>query len=100
MSPRMPDRHTRDDQVDFLLGLMCGLAAGAGLALLLAPASGRDTRRWVAVQGRAAGRRTGQILHTDQLTAIIRRSGILGLADMLRHTDQPSAVPTENEAPA
>lgn len=77
---------TSVDQVRFVAVFATDLLTGACLALMLA-ATGRETRQWIATQGRAARRRTGQLLHTEQLTAIIRRGGVLGLADRLRRTD-------------
>jgi len=36
---------SEDRILDFLTGLACGAALGAGLALLLAPSSGKKTRK-------------------------------------------------------
>jgi gas vesicle protein len=83
--------HESDDNgLEFTVGLACGLAAGVALALLLAPAPGRETRAWVARQGREARRRAGELLHTPEMNAIIRRSGLLGLADVLRANRSPA----------
>ena len=84
---------THVDQVRLVAGFATGLLTGACLALLLAPAPGRETRQWMAAQGRAARRRTGQLLHREQLTAVIRRSGVLGLADILHRTDAEKGEP-------
>jgi gas vesicle protein len=91
--------YTHVDRVRFVAGFATGLLTGAALALLLAPATGRETRQWMATQGRAARRRTGQLLHTEQLTAVIRRSGVLGLADMLRRTDAEKGEPATTAPP-
>ena len=91
--------YTHVDQVRFVAGFAAGLLTGAALALLLAPATGCETRQWMARQGRAARRRTGQLLHTEHLTAVIRRSGVLGLADRLRPTDASQGEPATT-APA
>jgi gas vesicle protein len=40
---------------DAVLGFVCGAVVGAGLALLLAPASGRDTRRKIGDTARRLG---------------------------------------------
>jgi hypothetical protein len=81
-------------------GFACGLLAGAAVALILAPAPGRDARGWIAAQGREARRRTGRLLHTEQATAIIRKSGILGLAEVLRRTrSDPEAASAASEQP-
>ena len=92
--PTQPPSETHVDVFRFVAGFACGVLAGATLALLATPASGRETRQWLVNQGRAARRRTGQLLHTDQLIAIVRRRGVLGLADTLRRTDTGSELPT------
>jgi gas vesicle protein len=92
-TPSPSDTHV--DMFRFVVGFACGVLAGAALAVLVTPASGRETRQWIARQGRAARRRTGQLLHTEQLIAIVRRRGVLGLADVLRRTgtaQEPPAV--------
>ena len=99
VTPVTTYRHA--NRVRFVAGFATGLLTGAALAVLLAPATGRETRQWMATQGRAARRRTGQLLHTEQLAGVIRRSGILGLADMLRRTDaekgEPAATATATD---
>lgn len=85
--PTPPPSGTQVDIFGFVTGLACGVLAGAALAMLVTPASGRETRHWLVSQGRAARRRTGQLLHTEQLIAIVRRRGVLGLADVLRRTE-------------
>jgi hypothetical protein len=77
----------QEQNVDPLLliaGFACGMLAGAAVAVLLAPAPGRDTRAWLAIHGRDARRRTAKFLRTDEMHAIIRKSGMLGLAEVLR----------------
>ena len=41
-----------------MVAAMVGAAVGAGVALLLAPCSGRDTRRWLAQRSRDVTDRT------------------------------------------
>jgi gas vesicle protein len=58
-----------------LTGLLIGLGIGVGLALLLAPQSGEDTRDWLALTSRRAGRRlrdTGR-RSIDQVRDVIER---------------------------
>ncbi len=95
-------RREHAERVEFVAGFTCGVLAGAALALLMAPAPGRETRQWIATQGRAARRRTGQLLHAEQLGAIIRRSGVVGLADVLRRRradEQPATAGDPVEQP-
>lgn len=72
-----------------LAAFACGLAAGAALGLLLAPARGRDSRQWIAARGRAAARGAAQVLDRQRVYAIIRERGIRGLADALQRRARP-----------
>ena len=73
----------RDSEIDwqhvaiFATGLAIGVAAGAGAALLLAPRSGRDTRRALARRGRRLRSRTHDAWDDlrDELREAARRSG-------------------------
>lgn len=56
----MSERTTRTSEV--ALWLLAGAAVGAGTALLLAPRSGRQTRRGIARLAKRAGRRTERIV--------------------------------------
>jgi gas vesicle protein len=98
--PTPPPRGTEADIFRFVTGFACGVLAGAALAMLVTPASGSETRHWLASQGRAARRRTGQLLHTEQLMAIVRRRGVLGLADVLRRTDTGQELPPLRREPS
>lgn len=55
--------------------LLLGLAIGAGAALLLAPASGEDTRRRLQREARKAGRRVRVVADdlTDDIEARVKR---------------------------
>jgi hypothetical protein len=84
---RQEDDHTEESGeylAGVLLGFVCGMAAGAALGLLFAPARGSDARAWVAVQGRAAGRRTAAFLNQRDAIAIVSRDGVRGLIEVLR----------------
>ena len=68
----------------FVAGLACGLLMGSLVALLLTPRKGRDTRHWLADRGRSVGRWTSNVLHREELMGIVRRSGVVGLAEWRR----------------
>lgn len=61
MPPR-PSSST-DRNVAFLAGVILGATVGAGVALLLAPRSGRSTRRQLLRQGRRVTRRGRDAWH-------------------------------------
>jgi gas vesicle protein len=61
----------------FLVGAAVGAVVGAGVALLLAPKSGKETREWLGVKTRETKGRLGEVLertkaavrHEAQVTA-------------------------------
>ena len=55
--PMTPRTTSSDRNVAFLAGVIVGATVGAGVALLLAPQSGRSTRRRLMRQGRRVTRR-------------------------------------------
>ncbi len=70
----------------FLAALLAGLGVGIGLTLLLAPQSGEDTREWIAVVSRRAGRRlrdTGR-RSMDQVRDVLER-GQEGVTRVVRN---------------
>ena len=67
-----------------LAGLACGIVIGTTLGLLLAPKSGRDTRAWIAAQGREARRRARKLLDPSTAQVIVREHGIRGLVEAVR----------------
>lgn len=72
----MPTSSFTDDRnVAFLAGVVLGAAVGAGVALLLAPRSGRSTRRRIARSGREITQRGRDAWHelADELGAVRRR---------------------------
>ncbi len=75
--------------IDFAAGLACGLLFGAAAGLLFAPATGEDTRHWIADRSRAVGRRGAALLHPQEALRIIRSRGIVGLADEMERADSP-----------
>ena len=87
-----PERDARA----ILAGLACGLVVGATLGLLLAPQRGRDSRAWIAQQGREARRRAGKFLDPSAARAIIRERGVRGLLDALRRTPQATDLDTSS----
>jgi gas vesicle protein len=66
----------------FLVGAAVGAVVGAGVALLLTPQSGKETRKWIGAKSREAKGRIGEALeHTT---------------DVIRH--QASAITSNLEA--
>ncbi len=57
-----------------------GFLFGAALALLWAPAPGRETRHWIYERGQLARRRTSEFVERRwQALQIIRSRGVIGL---------------------
>lgn len=61
-APARPSSST-DHNVAFLVGVIVGATVGAGVALLLAPRSGRSTRRQLLRRGRRVTRRGRDAWH-------------------------------------
>ena len=83
--------------------LMIGAILGAGIALLLAPAHGRDTRRRVGSTVKRFGENAGQVLKRtrDQIGKVKddAKSAIdKGRQEYMRSKDQPGLRPSQ--APA
>jgi len=57
----------------FLMGALVGVVVGAGVSLLLAPRSGKDTRRWLGTRTREIKNKTTNAL--QQGREAIRREG-------------------------
>jgi gas vesicle protein len=55
---------------NLLMAAMAGAAVGAGVALLLAPCSGKETRGWLMDKTRAIKDRTAQALEQGKLAAL------------------------------
>jgi len=94
------DQSNQDDDGAQAIAFGCGLVMGAALALLLAPASGRDTRAWVAERGRSAGRGTSALLNRTRAIAIVREEGVRGLWHRLRRDQVPTPPPARVPAAA
>jgi hypothetical protein len=69
-----PASHTERNAA-FLVGVLVGAAVGAGVALLLAPHSGRSTRRRIVRSGRKLTQRSRDAWHdrADELHDMRRR---------------------------
>ena len=77
-----------------LTAFATGVLVGGIFALLVAPREGRTNRRWLAERGRIIGRRTVILMHRDELMAIVRKSGVVGLVGWRRrYTD--AALPPQ-----
>ena len=71
----------RPDRKALAVVFACGALTGIALALMLAPASGDDTRRQLRGHATAARERTARLVHDRnvQAHAFLRRHGIVGL---------------------
>lgn len=85
--PRGSRAHTptssRGGSVVFAAGVCVGMAVGAGLALLLAPQTGADTRRYLTRRAFRLGRRSRDAwddLRVELLSAAKRRKRAAALA--------------------
>src|SRR3954452_1041781 len=78
----------------FAAGLAIGVTVGAGTALLLAPKSGRDTRRSIARKGRRLRSRTQDAWDDlrDELREAASRSGKSLKSVLRRRQQQPDDV--------
>jgi len=82
---------------------MIGAILGAGIALLLAPAHGRDTRRRVGSTVKRLGQNTGQVFKRtrDQIDKVKHdaKSAIdKGRQEYMRSKDQPGIRDVDGEA--
>ena len=74
--------------VEYVLGLLIGVGCGAAIGLMIAPAPGRNSREWILARGRIVRLRTAAFLSRHDAMTIVRRRGVLGLADILRTRDR------------
>ena len=74
------NRMSHDDARNFapLIGFALGAAVGAGIALMLAPASGEVTRRRIGSAARRMGRDAGHTLDDARDTVMEAASGVRG----------------------
>jgi hypothetical protein len=79
-----PPDNNPDRRFDFFFGVACGAIIGAGVGLLFAPASGSESRTWIAAHGRTAGRLVTGGLSRQDATNIVRQKGVRGLLAVLR----------------
>jgi hypothetical protein len=79
--------------VEFALGLLIGLGAGVAVALLTAPAPGRDARAWVLARSAAARRRTAEYLQAHNAMEIMRQRGVRGLLKFIREHEREAQGP-------
>jgi len=84
--PQPADRAV--DAVPVLVAFAAGAVAGAALALLAAPASGRDARAWIGGRATSARQWTADQVRQrrERVHRAIERRGVLGL---VRRPDQP-----------
>jgi gas vesicle protein len=84
------DDELRMQQTAWLFMFACGALAGAAIALMFAPTTGRETRGWIRDRTAAAGRRTAEFVRerNQAVQAIIRKRGVLGLVNLQSHRQQ------------
>ena len=80
------------DAAPYVAAFVCGAIAGTAVALLFAPASGRDSRAWLTERAGAAGSWAAHAAHArrEQVHALIRRYGVLGVLGRDRSDVRPS----------
>ncbi len=81
------------DVAPLVVAFVCGALTGVAVALLCAPARGRDTRAWLKQRGSSAGAWAAQLAHDrrEQLNALIRRYGVVRVFTRERPKDGPSS---------
>lgn len=96
MTSHEPEVQRRPDRLVVAAAFACGALTGVTLALLVAPASGGDTRRHVREHAAAARDRTTRLVHerNAQAHAFIRRYGVIGLLRRQRTTSPTSGGDT------
>jgi gas vesicle protein len=69
----------------FLVGAAVGAVVGAGVALLFAPKTGKDTRAWIGAKSREVKDRVGDVV--ERTTNVLREeaTAIAGNLDRARH---------------
>ena len=82
-APLTPSSSHAERNAAFIAGAVVGAAVGAGVALLLAPRSGRSTRRRLARSGHRLTQRGRDAWHdlADELRAARRRRNAVADAD-------------------
>ena len=83
------DEPSDADMAPYVAAFVCGAIAGTALALLFAPASGRDSRAWLTERAGAAGSWAAQAGRA-QVHALIKRYGVLGVLGRDRSDVRPS----------
>lgn len=69
----------------FLVGAAVGAVVGAGVALLLAPKSGKETREWLAVKRREAKSRFGDAIERTKAAVRHEAQAIASSLDTPKH---------------
>ena len=84
-----------------LTGLLVGAVVGAGLALLYAPCTGKDTREWLARKSKELKDRTEAAYDEAKATMRSEGSGLMGdLKDVARAQAAPTYSAAGNNARA
>ena len=81
------------DAAPLLVAFVCGAIAGTALALLFAPATGRDSRTWLKQRAGSAGTWAAQAARgsREQVHALIRRYGVVRVFGRQRSDAAPSS---------
>jgi gas vesicle protein len=89
------DTSDASDRLTLVAAFAGGLLTGAALAVLLAPASGQETRQRIRTQAGAARDRTSRYLRdrNQQALAIVRRYGVIRLFDWSQSGGAVASVP-------
>ncbi len=74
-----------------MVAAIVGAAVGAGAALLYAPRSGKETRRWLAKRGKAIKKQADSAIEQGKSVVRNAASQIGSLADLDGHTSATGA---------
>jgi gas vesicle protein len=84
-----------------LTGIIVGAVVGAGLALMYAPCSGKETREWLARKSKELKDRTESAYEEAKATVRTEATGFVGdVKDAVRTQAVPSYNASDNKARA